>query len=182
MTAKRMLTGAMTLLLVAACGGSTETTPSTTLAPATTTTAAAATTTVAPSTATTVAELDCQGFGEAMNAIAQSFLYQTFDGGAAFERQQGPQLAASLTVVSETIGGLRDQVTDLGDPLPGYEGAVDLMLQAIDLDEVGYADAAAAAAAGDATALDTAVAQVDQAFGILMSANVALSEAQACAG
>ena len=167
--------------MVAACGGSSGSETTTTQPPTTTTVAATTTPTTLPPTTTTVA-LDCAGFGAAMTSIAQSFLYQTFDGGAAFERKRGSELADALEVVSATIGDLGDQVAALGAPPSGYEAAVTMMLQAIDMDFVGYADAAAAARAGDEAALDLAVADIDQAFGILMNANVALSEAQACAG
>ena len=177
-------TRAVTLIvLIAACGGSgetasTTTTPPTTGAPSTT---MAPTTTTVAATTTTVA-LDCAGFGAAMNAIAQSFLYQTFDGGAAFERKRGAELANALQVVSDTIAALEDQINALGEPPAGYEGAIALMLEAIEMDVAGYADAAAAAGAGDEAALDAAVMVIDEGFGRLMSANVALSEAQACAG
>jgi len=178
---RRTATVAAVLVLVAGCGGSSGS-ETTTTQPPVTTTAPATTTTAAPTTTTTTVPLDCAGFGAAMTSIAQSFLYQTFDGGAAFERKQGAALADALEVVSEIIGDLGDQVAALGAPPDGYEGAVTMMLQAIDMDFVGYADAAAAARAGDEAALDLAVTNIDEAFGILMNANVALSEAQACAG
>ena len=174
------------IVLIAACGGSgdtasTTTTPPTTLAPTTTAPTTTTTTTTIAATTTTVV-LDCAGFGAAMTAIAQSFLYQTFDGGAAFERKRGAELADSLQVVSDTIADLPDQIAALGEPPTGYEGAITVMLEAIEVDVAGYADAAAAARAGDEAALDAAVVVIDEGFGMLMSANVALSEAQACAG
>ncbi|HSM02354.1 MAG TPA: hypothetical protein VK960_07960 [Acidimicrobiia bacterium] len=178
----RGTTVAVLVVVVVACGGSGESAP-TTLPPSTTppTTLSVPTTTAAPVTTTTVA-LDCAAFGQAMTGVAQSFLYQTFDGGAAFERQQGEALAASLEVVGATIAALREQIGALGEPPAGFENAITLMLEAIDLDEDGYSSAADAARAGDQIALDTAVATIDLGFQTLMSANVALAAAQECSG
>jgi hypothetical protein len=172
--------GAVALLLVAACGGSGEasptTLPPTTASPSTTVT----TTTTLPPTTTTIA-LDCHSFGDAMRAISQSFLNQTIDGGIAFERQQGDQLADSLLTISAQIGSLDDRIESLGEPPAGFDEAVELMLQAIAQAEGGYAAAAEAARAADQAALDDAVAIVDEAFWRLVDANVALATAQECA-
>ncbi|MEX1208468.1 MAG: hypothetical protein WEE36_07690 [Acidimicrobiia bacterium] len=179
------IAGAVALLLVAACGGDATpstsaptTTPMTTPMTTPTTTTLATTTTMPPTTTTVV--LNCQSYGEAMGATAQSLLYQTFDAGTAFERQQGDALADSLLKVSAEIARLIDEIGTLGTPLPGFEEAVGLMLQAMEMDEEGYAAASAAARAGDDAALDAAVATVDAGFLLLMDANVALSAAQAC--
>jgi hypothetical protein len=162
--------GAVALLLVAACGGSGEasptTLPPTTASPSTTVT----TTTTLPPTTTTIAR-----------AISQSFLNQTIDGGIAFERQQGDQLADSLLTISAQIGSLDDRIESLGEPPAGFDEAVELMLQAIAQAEGGYAAAAEAARAADQAALDDAVAIVDEAFWRLVDANVALATAQECA-
>jgi len=165
------------MVLIAACGSSEgaapTTVPPTTTAPPTT----LVTTTTLPPTTTT---LDCHSFGDAMRAIAQSFLYQTMEGGAALESQRGDQLADSLLAVSMTIGGLRNRIEGLGEPLAGFEEAVGIMLEAIEMDEEGYAAAADAARVEDQAALDAAVAMVDEGFWRLVDANVALSVAQGC--
>ena len=174
--------GVVVLLLVAACGGSGDTAPSTSAAtttpPPVTTTTLAATTTLPPTTTTVV--LDCHSYGEAMKAVAQSLLYQTFDGAAALERQQGDELAESLLAVSTAIGALSGEVESLGEPPAGYDEAIALMLEAIEMDEEGYAAASDAARAGDQAALDDAIATVDAGFLVLMDANATLATAQEC--
>ncbi|MEX0826175.1 MAG: hypothetical protein WD184_05435 [Acidimicrobiia bacterium] len=171
--------GAVVLLLVAACGGDaapSTTTPTT--APTTTTLPATTTTTTTPPTTTTVA-LDCHSYGDAMGGIAQSLLYQTFDAAAVLGRQ-GDEAADALLTVSAAIGSLADQIEALGTPLPGFDEAVGMMLQAMEMDEEGYAAASDAARAGDDAALAAAVATVDEGFLLIMAANVALSTAQEC--
>jgi hypothetical protein len=54
------------------------------------------------------------------------------------------------------------------------------MLQAIEMDEEGFAAASEAARADDQAALDAAIATVDEGFLVLMDANVALATAQEC--
>lgn len=179
MTHTARMAGAVALLLAAACGG--DATPSTsapTTTLTTTPTTLVTTTTMHPTT-TTVA-LDCQSYGDAMGAIAQSLLYQTFDAAAALGSQQGDDLADSLLTVSAEIERLADQIETLGTPLPGFEEAVGLMLEAMEMDMAGYTAAAEAARAGYDSALDDAVATVDAGFLLIMDANVALAAAQEC--
>jgi hypothetical protein len=142
------------------------------------TTLATTTTTTMPATTTTVA-LDCHSYGDAMGGIAQSLLYQTFDAAAVLGRP-GDEVADSLLTVSAEIGRLADQIEALGTPLPGFEEAVGLMLQAMEMDEEGYAAASEATRLGYDSALDDAVATVDAGFLLIMDANVALSAAQEC--
>lgn len=173
--------GAVALLLVVACGG--DAAPSTsapTSAPTTApvpTTLATTTSTMPPTTTTVV--LDCQSYGDALGAIAQSLLYQTFDAAAVLGRH-GDEAADSLLAVSAEIRRLADHIAALGTPLPGFEEAVDMMLRAMETDEEGYAAAAEATRAGDDAALADAVATVDEGFLLIMDANVALSAAQEC--
>lgn len=173
------LGGVVVLLLGAACGGSGDAAPSTSSATTTSPpTTLAATTTLPPTTTTVV--LDCHSYGEAMKGVAQSLLYQTFDAAAALERQQGDELADALLVASTAIGGLSGEIESLGEPPAGYDEAIALMIEAIEMDEEGYAAASDAARAGDPAALDDAIATVDEGFLILMDANAALAAAQEC--
>jgi hypothetical protein len=133
-----------------------------------------------PPTTTTVA-LDCHSYGDALAAIGQSLLYQTFDAAAALQGQGGDDLADSLLRVSAEIESLADRIGTLGTPFPGFEEAVDLMLQAMEMDAEGYAAGSEAARAGYDSALDDAVATVDAGFLLIMDANVAMAAARECA-
>lgn len=173
------------MMLIAACGGSgataSSTLPPTTPPPSTT---LAATTTLPPATTlsptTTPIAPDCHSYGEAVRAISQSLLFQTFDGAAALQAQRGDELATSLLGVSVQIGSIPDQVASLGEPPPGFEEGIALMVEAIGHMEPGYAAARDATLTGDEAAFDDAIAAVDEGFNRLLDANEALATAMEC--